>query len=49
VSKVRIVKIGAALMSICILPMPVYADSGGIIRQMVMEIGRPQLIIASTF
>jgi len=35
---------GAALMSICMLPMPVYADSPeAIVRQMVMDIGRLKL------
>ena len=36
---------GAALMSICMLPMPVYAGSPeAIVRQMVMELGRLNLL-----
>jgi hypothetical protein len=45
VSKIGIDKMGAALMSICMLPMPVYAGSPEpIVRQAVMEIGRLKLL-----
>jgi len=38
-------KIGAALMSICMLPMPVYAGSPeAIMQQLVMELGRLNLL-----
>ena len=44
-SKIGIDKMGAALMSICMLPMPVYAGSPeAIVRQMVMELGRLNLL-----
>jgi len=40
-SKIGLDKFAAALMSIGMLPTPVYADSpGAMVRQMVMEIGR---------
>jgi len=39
-------KIGTALTSICILPMPVYASSSeAIVPELVLEIGRLKLII----
>ena len=44
-SKIGIDKIGAALMSICMLPMPVYAGSPeAIMQQLVMELGRLRLL-----
>jgi hypothetical protein len=45
VSKIGIDKVGAALMSICMLPMPAYAGSPeAIMRQLVMELGRLNLL-----
>jgi hypothetical protein len=45
VSKIGIYKIGPALMSICMLPMPAYAGSPeAIMRQSVMELGRLRLV-----
>jgi len=45
VSKIGIYKMGAALTSICMLPMPVYADSPeAIVRQLVTDIGRLKLL-----
>lgn len=44
-SKIGIAKIGAALVSICMLPMPVYAGSPeAIIREVVTELGRLRLL-----
>ena len=44
-SKIGIDKVGAALVSICMLPMPVYAGSPeAIVRDVVMEIGRLKLL-----
>jgi hypothetical protein len=45
VSKIGIDKIGAALVSICMLPMSVYAGSPeAIMRQLIMELGRRNLL-----
>ena len=45
-STIGIDKIGTALTSICILPMPVYASSSeASVRELVMEIGRLKLFI----
>ena len=44
-SKIGLNKLGAALTSICMLPMPVYAGSPeAVVRQVVMEIGRLKLL-----
>jgi hypothetical protein len=46
VSKIDIDKIGAALVSICMLPMSVYAGSPeAIVQHVVMEIGRLKLVL----
>jgi hypothetical protein len=45
VSKIGIDKMGAALTSICMLPMPIYASSSeAIVREVVMGIGRLKLL-----
>ena len=44
-SKIGIDKMGAALTSICMLPMPIYASSSeAIVREVVMGIGRLKLL-----
>ncbi len=44
-SKIGIDKVGAALTSICMLPMPIYASSSeAIVREVVMGIGRLKLL-----
>lgn len=44
-SKIGIARIGAALVSICMLPMPVYAASAeAIIREVLTQLGRLRLL-----